>query len=346
MRQYGRKRRTVYVSPTPQPLHSMASWCLQADKQSLPKPKAQVNGVVCKDPFLSALLVSDVDIAEERFREESRLAEEYSKVELDLQKRAEATSKYMQQVLELVRVRPPLSALNILHSRASGRHITLPFAAGAARHSIYCSAVHGTACSSERRHNRLQDVSGACCHTTAARRATRAMQVAAQRAAVLHRPAVCRAPSLHGTGEPACRQECRHRGAAEAPAGGAPQAHAPQQARPPPILHHFMALPRESDDSVHAGLLISSTCSHVGTRLCLVSHVHAHARVLCLDRSTGFGFLGVLQKLRRFKHRRKHGGHLIRMCSLPLHIVALPTHAPGRVLVPAGAPQRSLHECA
>lgn len=64
----------------------------------------QVNGVVCKDPFLAALLTPDVDIAEERFREESRLAEEYSKVEVELQKRAEATSEYMQRVLELVRV--------------------------------------------------------------------------------------------------------------------------------------------------------------------------------------------------------------------------------------------------
>lgn len=62
------------------------------------------NGVECKDPFLAALLAPDIDIAEERFREESRLAEEYSSVEIELQKRAEATSQYMQQVLELVRV--------------------------------------------------------------------------------------------------------------------------------------------------------------------------------------------------------------------------------------------------
>eukprot|EP00892_Ulva_mutabilis_P005298 jgi/Ulvmu1/313/UM001_0317.1 len=75
-----------------------------ADQRSLPKPKMEANGVYCKDPFLAALLASDVDISEERFREESRLAEEYSKVEVELQKRAEATSRYMQQVLELVRV--------------------------------------------------------------------------------------------------------------------------------------------------------------------------------------------------------------------------------------------------
>ena len=65
----------------------------------------QVNGVACKDPFLAALVASDADIAEERFREEARLEEDYSAVEKQLQERAHQTGLYMQKLLELVRVR-------------------------------------------------------------------------------------------------------------------------------------------------------------------------------------------------------------------------------------------------
>lgn len=106
----------------------------------MPKPKAQVNGIICKDPFLSALVTSDVDIAEERFREESRLAEEYSKVELDLQKRAEATSKYMQQVLELVRVSLLPSAWSLLDLRVLSRQNTAVLCrCFVTRHPLRCS---------------------------------------------------------------------------------------------------------------------------------------------------------------------------------------------------------------
>lgn len=65
----------------------------------------QVNGTACKDPFLAALVASDADIAEERFREEARLEEDYSAVEKALQDRAHQTGAYMQKLLELVRVR-------------------------------------------------------------------------------------------------------------------------------------------------------------------------------------------------------------------------------------------------
>ena len=65
----------------------------------------QVNGIACKDPFLAALVASDADIAEERFREEARLEEDYSAVEKALQERAHQTGAYMQKLLELVRVR-------------------------------------------------------------------------------------------------------------------------------------------------------------------------------------------------------------------------------------------------
>lgn len=77
---------------------------VQAEREALPKPQMQVNGVVCKDPFLAALVASDADIAEERFREEARLEEDYSAVEKQLQERAHQTGLYMQKVLELVRV--------------------------------------------------------------------------------------------------------------------------------------------------------------------------------------------------------------------------------------------------
>jgi hypothetical protein len=78
---------------------------IQADREALPKPQMQLNGLVCKDPFLAALVAADENIAEERFREEARLEEDYSEVEKQLQERAHQTGVYMQQVLELVRVR-------------------------------------------------------------------------------------------------------------------------------------------------------------------------------------------------------------------------------------------------
>lgn len=82
----------------------MPAAAVQAEREALPKPQMQVNGVVCKDPFLAALVASDADIAEERFREEARLTEEYSAVENQLQERAHQTGLYMQKLLELVRV--------------------------------------------------------------------------------------------------------------------------------------------------------------------------------------------------------------------------------------------------
>jgi hypothetical protein len=116
---------------------------VQAEKEALPAPKMQVNGVTCKDPFLAALVEGDADTAEERFREETRLADEFSAVEKQLQDRANQTGQRMQQVLELVRVRAWFAALaaGVQHARL---HRAMAARATAVRHRSGCAPMMGT----------------------------------------------------------------------------------------------------------------------------------------------------------------------------------------------------------
>jgi hypothetical protein len=77
---------------------------MQPQGIALPQPQAEVNSTKCADPFLAALLASDEKMAEDVFKRDVHLREEFGEVEQQLQAKADATSHQFQQLLSCIQV--------------------------------------------------------------------------------------------------------------------------------------------------------------------------------------------------------------------------------------------------
>jgi hypothetical protein len=71
---------------------------------AVPTPATGVNGVLCHDPFLAALVGCKEEVAERVFKADLQLREDYNVIERSLQDKADHTSHLFRNLLACIQV--------------------------------------------------------------------------------------------------------------------------------------------------------------------------------------------------------------------------------------------------